>query len=224
MPNERRFVVMVEVLQMQVMLPLIFFVVLFVYIERKWTHSFLTVQTPFVGLKYVKGVFTEVLPPGRYRIRPAKESLTLVYMGQQYLSVGGQTIFTAEQAQIKMSLLVIYQIIDAPLAMHQQENLQQVVYSLAQLALREQVQQMALDACFKEAQATLERARGEQAHLRSLANAARQMEKNPMLLQLRWLQGLEQAKTSHTVHLSFSQASGDPSGDASGFDKGCEKS
>ena len=43
----------------------------------------------------------------------------------------------------------------------------------------------------KEGQAALERARGETAALRSLANAARMMDDNPNLLQLRALQGLE---------------------------------
>jgi regulator of protease activity HflC (stomatin/prohibitin superfamily) len=43
----------------------------------------------------------------------------------------------------------------------------------------------------KEAQAALEKARGETAALRSLANAARIMDDNPNLLQLRALQALE---------------------------------
>jgi regulator of protease activity HflC (stomatin/prohibitin superfamily) len=42
----------------------------------------------------------------------------------------------------------------------------------------------------KEGQAALERARGETAALRSLANAARMMDDNPNLLQLRALQAL----------------------------------
>src|SRR5262249_10211862 len=42
----------------------------------------------------------------------------------------------------------------------------------------------------KEGQAALERARGETAALRNLANAARTMEENPTLLQLRALQTL----------------------------------
>jgi regulator of protease activity HflC (stomatin/prohibitin superfamily) len=42
----------------------------------------------------------------------------------------------------------------------------------------------------KEGQAALERARGETAALRSLANAARTMDDNPNLLQLRALQAL----------------------------------
>jgi regulator of protease activity HflC (stomatin/prohibitin superfamily) len=42
----------------------------------------------------------------------------------------------------------------------------------------------------QEGLATLERARGESAALRNLANAAHMVQKNPALLQLRWLQAL----------------------------------
>ena len=45
----------------------------------------------------------------------------------------------------------------------------------------------------KEGEAALEKARGETAALRNLANAARLMEKNPALLQLRALQTLEKS-------------------------------
>lgn len=51
----------------------------------------------------------------------------------------------------------------------------------------------------KEAQAALERARGETAALRSLANAAKMMESNPNLLQLRWIHAVSQAKGSTIV-------------------------
>ncbi|HEX8818457.1 MAG TPA: slipin family protein [Archangium sp.] len=55
----------------------------------------------------------------------------------------------------------------------------------------------------KEAQGRLEKARGESASLRHLANAARMVEQNPSLLNLRMLQTLEGAGTSsgHTFVL-----------------------
>jgi regulator of protease activity HflC (stomatin/prohibitin superfamily) len=55
----------------------------------------------------------------------------------------------------------------------------------------------------KEAQARLEKARGESAALRHLANAARMVDQNPSLLNLRMLQTLEGASTSsgHTFVL-----------------------
>jgi regulator of protease activity HflC (stomatin/prohibitin superfamily) len=54
--------------------------------------------------------------------------------------------------------------------------------------------------------AALEKARGETAALRSLANAARMVESNPSLLQLRLVQQLE-ASRGHTVVLGFPSSS-----------------
>ena len=49
-----------------------------------------------------------------------------------------------------------------------------------------------------EAEAALERARGEQAALRALANAARLIKDNPALANLRFLQTLETAPGAKT--------------------------
>jgi len=51
----------------------------------------------------------------------------------------------------------------------------------------------------KEAEATLERARGETAALRSLSNAAKLMDANPNLLQLRWIHAVGQSKAATIV-------------------------
>lgn len=51
----------------------------------------------------------------------------------------------------------------------------------------------------KQSAAALERARGEQAALRSLANAARIMAGNPALLQLRWIQALDQVENATII-------------------------
>jgi regulator of protease activity HflC (stomatin/prohibitin superfamily) len=50
----------------------------------------------------------------------------------------------------------------------------------------------------REAQAALERARGEQASLRALANAARMLDQNPNLAELRKLHAMETAKGAKT--------------------------
>jgi regulator of protease activity HflC (stomatin/prohibitin superfamily) len=55
-----------------------------------------------------------------------------------------------------------------------------------------------------EAEASLERARGEQAALRALANAARLIKDNPALANLRFLQTLEQAPGAKTIVLGGS--------------------
>lgn len=56
----------------------------------------------------------------------------------------------------------------------------------------------------KEGQAALERARGETAALRSLANAAKMLETNPMLLQLRALQAMSES-TGSTLIMNVGQ-------------------
>ena len=61
-----------------------------------------------------------------------------------------------------------------------------------------------------EAQGALERARGEQAALRVLANAARLVSDNPALANLRLLQAIESSKGSTTIILGDAAAS--PSG------------
>ena len=64
-------------------------------------------------------------------------------------------------------------------------------------------------AARREGEAALERARGETAALRSLANAGRMMEDNPGLLQLRILQQLG-ASSGNTIMLSVPGADGRP--------------
>lgn len=71
----------------------------------------------------------------------------------------------------------------------------------------------------KEGQAALERARGEQASLRSLANAARMLKGNPELMNLRVLQAIQggPGRTPPTIVLGGASGllpvSSDPSGD-----------
>ncbi len=57
-------------------------------------------------------------------------------------------------------------------------------------------------AAWKEGQAALERARGETAALRNVANAAQLMDGNPALMQLRLLQQLA-GSSGNTVVLGF---------------------
>ena len=64
-------------------------------------------------------------------------------------------------------------------------------------------------AARREGEAALERARGEQAALRALANAGRLLEENPGLLQLRVLQQLG-ASSGNTIMLGIGGPDGRP--------------
>lgn len=59
-----------------------------------------------------------------------------------------------------------------------------------------------------DAAASLERARGEAAALRSLANAARQLKDNPDLFQLRLIQAVEQAEGSPNIVVDLANTAG----------------
>ncbi len=168
------------------------------------------------------------------------------------MTVSGQEVLTKDNMSIKISLLVRYEITDAKAAMLADASVEQTLYALSQIALREivgttniddllatrsemdetlrakvapQTEELGLsllslsikDIMFpgplKEAfaqtarakqdgQALLERARGETAALRNLANAARMMEKSPQMFQIRLLQALTESKGSVVVQLT----------------------
>lgn len=86
--------------------------------------------------------------------------------------------------------------------------------TVARLQLPPEVRRLftEVEAARLQGVAALERARGEQAALRSLANAARLVRDNPELAQLRLLQAIETAKRPATIVLG-SAAIGVPAGE-----------
>jgi regulator of protease activity HflC (stomatin/prohibitin superfamily) len=196
------------------------------------------------GLKYAKGRFKQVLPPGQYWIwLLGNTTIRKVDIRPQYISIPGQAVLTADGVGLKVSLTAVYEISDPATAINQVSSYYQALYLIVQTALRETVEAIAIDALMaSRAQlsqqllekaaapvaaiglrlisvsikdlmlpgelkklyaqvvqarqaglAQLERARGETAALRNLANAARLTHDNPALLKLRLLQALEQS-------------------------------
>ena len=194
------------------------------------------------GLKYVKGRFKKVLPPGRYWVwLLGNTTIRKVDIRPQYVSVPGQAVLTADGVGLKVSLMAVYEINDPATAINQVSNYQQALYLTLQSSLREVVGAIAMDDLMghqirlnqqlqeksaghlvtmglrlisvnikdlmlpgdlkklyaqvvqarQEGLAQLERARGETAALRNLANAARLVNDNPTLLKLRVVQALE---------------------------------
>ncbi|NJN20262.1 MAG: slipin family protein [Leptolyngbya sp. RL_3_1] len=216
------------------------------------------------GLKYVKGRFKQVLPPGQYWVGLlGNTTIRKVDIRPQYISIPGQAVLTADGVGLKVSLTAVYEISDPAAAINQVSNYYQALYLTVQTALRETVEAIAIDALMaNRAQlngqlltscadpvaaiglrlisvslkdlmlpgelkklyaqvvqarqaglAQLERARGETAALRNLANAARLTHDNPALLKLRLLQALEQS--SGNTFFIGTAAMGEPSHDNS---------
>jgi regulator of protease activity HflC (stomatin/prohibitin superfamily) len=194
------------------------------------------------GLKYVKGRFKQVLPPGQYWVWLFGSTfIRKVDIRPQYVSVPGQAVLTADGVGLKISLTAVYEISDPVVAINQVSDYHQALYMTLQNSLREMVGAIAIDDLMgtrtqlnqqllessasqvaslglrlisvsikdlmlpgdlkklyaqvvqarQEGLAQLERARGETAALRNLANAARLANDNPNLLKLRLVQALE---------------------------------
>jgi regulator of protease activity HflC (stomatin/prohibitin superfamily) len=214
-------------------------------VAKEFRHAFL-VPEGYVGLLYHKGKFVEVLSAGRHVRWGRHYSVDAQDARRNSLLVAGQEVLTADHVGLKLSLVVIYQVVDAVKAAHETQNWQGDLYNAAQLALRGVVGGVAVEALLsqrleigtqllarvqpeaakiginvpsvevkdvmfaaelkrafaevlrakQEGQAALERARGETAALRNLANAARLLEGNPELLNLRLMQSLSAAQNA----------------------------
>lgn len=190
------------------------------------------------GLRYRCGRFVGILLPGMHWFIPFCTTVRKLDMRQRNVAVGGQEVLSADGVTIKVTLAASYEILDPATAVNTVQDYAESLYLELQLALRELVGAMEIDALLRgradlaaqlaaratpqaeklgvrlvavsikdvmfpgklkeifaqvvaarqEGLAALERARGETAALRHLANAARQLEGNPALMQLRLLQ------------------------------------
>jgi regulator of protease activity HflC (stomatin/prohibitin superfamily) len=194
------------------------------------------------GLRYDRGRFTGVLPPGQYRTSATTTTIRKVDVRPKVTSISGQEVLTADGVAIKVSLAARYRVVDPALAVNGVENYEIALYTALQLALRSAIAGVPVDALLQarstigkdiadqttaaatasglellgadfkdltlpgdlkkiftqvvharqEGLAALERARGETAALRHLANAAQMIDRNPNLMQLRILQAFGQ--------------------------------
>ena len=90
------------------------------------------------GLKYVKGRFKQVLPPGQYWVWCLLDSTTIrkVDIRPQYASVPGQAVLTADGIGLKISLTAVYAISDPATAINQVADYHQALYLILQTGLR----------------------------------------------------------------------------------------
>lgn len=201
------------------------------------------------GLLYRFGCFTGLTGPGLKLLVKAWSRLEVLDLREQLVTLPGQEVLTKDNAGVKLSLLVTYQVVDPVRAAHRSTDHTAALYAAVQAALRSAVCSRDLESVLagrgelaaevvetvapqaellglklvslqlkdvmlpadlrkafaetlkarQEAQAALERARGETAALRNLANAARMIEGNPALLELRVLQTM--ASTSGNTYV-----------------------
>ena len=200
-----------------------------------------------VGLHFKHGRLVKTLEAGKHRFWGAGHEVIVYDTRLAELVVQGQELITADSATVKLTAVARWKVGDAAKFHAGAEDAHQALYTLIQLALRQVIGGLELDAVIeqkagfgdaltkavqetaladlgadvqrieirdvmlggdlkgvyagvitarKEAQAKQERARGEAAALRTLANAARAFENNPELFRLRYLETLKEAGTS----------------------------
>jgi regulator of protease activity HflC (stomatin/prohibitin superfamily) len=192
------------------------------------------------GLKYVRGRFQAVLPPGQYWYWAWFTAIRRVDVRPRFASITGQEVLSSDGVTLKVSLAANYELENPAVAVNTVQNFQEALHLELQLALRQIISGVDIDSLLatrdeisqklaaltearaqglglrlisvgikdimfpgklkdvfaqvvgarKEGLAALEKARGETAALRNLANAARMLESNPALMQLRVLQTL----------------------------------
>lgn len=200
------------------------------------------------ALLYRDGKFVKTLEPGKYWLWSRNMLIKRMDIRAQWMHVPSQELLTADNMQVKISLVVQYRVLDVYTALELVENHYTALYTMAQLALREVIAPMKIEELMTardevaealtkalapkaaefgvevilvgvrdmmlpgevkkimsqvvkaqmESKAALEKARGETAALRSLANAARMLESTPALMQLRLMQSLGES-TGNTI-------------------------
>lgn len=204
------------------------------------------------GLRYRRGKFDRILPPGQHWYLPWSTSVRKIDVRPRFAPIAGQEVLNSDGVTLKVSLAANYEVVNPDTAVNRVQNFEESVHTELQLALRQIVGSTDIEALLatrediskklqdmtqakaeelglrlitvsikdimfpgklketfaqvvaarKEGQAALEKARGETAALRSLANAAKMIESNPGLMQLRALQSLG-GSTGNTLILGM---------------------
>jgi regulator of protease activity HflC (stomatin/prohibitin superfamily) len=104
------------------------------------------------GLKYVDGVLTEVLGPGRHELprrrlfgRTPKVDVTVVDLRARDLTIKGQEILTADKVAIRVSILVQFAVVDPKAAVQAVASYEDRLYTDVQLAARRSLAAMTLE-------------------------------------------------------------------------------
>jgi regulator of protease activity HflC (stomatin/prohibitin superfamily) len=217
---------------------LLAFIILVVIAFKSFPFKRVIIYEHQRGLRYRKGRYIGTIGPGQYWIHSKSSAITPVDIRPEFITIQGQDVLSADGVTLKISLAAQFKVAEPYVAVNKNSNYRTSLYLSLQMALREIVGGVKIDALLdnraaisgklleltatkatefgltlisadvkdimfpgemkkvfaqvvkaqKEGQAALERARGETAALRSLANAARAMDDNPSLLHLRALQ------------------------------------
>ncbi|MDR2704910.1 MAG: slipin family protein [Planctomycetaceae bacterium] len=107
----------------------------------------ITVPPYHLGLLYYDGKFIECVPAGLYAFwkNTVEAKIVCVDMRERIVDITGQELMTADKVTLRMNANVGYQVIDAEKMARTIEDVQQILYREAQLALRNIVSRRELE-------------------------------------------------------------------------------
>jgi regulator of protease activity HflC (stomatin/prohibitin superfamily) len=118
------------------------------------TRLFGNVVTVFAyqrGLLYSGGQFERVLMPGRYRVLPfTYETIEIVDVRRTTLPILNQRLLTADQITVTLNVSADYEIADVEAATHRVENCRTQLYNDVQMAVRNIVGALSVDALLEQ--------------------------------------------------------------------------
>jgi len=121
--------------------------------HREATRGGITIYEYERGLLYVRGKFQRLLEAGRYRIWPfMRRRIVVVDLRRTALPVNDQKLLTADQITVTLNLAVDYAVSDPVAAVHRVVDCRSQLYADAQLAARNAVGSVAMDALLRERQ------------------------------------------------------------------------
>lgn len=114
------------------------------------------------GLLFVDGKFEKELESGIYFFWKGLTPITVLKadMRQQVLEVSGQEILTRDKATLRVNLQAVFKVVDAKKALIDNKDAEKQLYTLIQLALRENIGQLTIDELLAEKVALSEKITG----------------------------------------------------------------
>jgi len=101
-----------------------------------------------VAALFLNGAFSDILPAGKHVFLRdvAKVKIQVQEMREQVLDIAGQEIMTSDKLSLRLNGVLSFRVSDVRKAVENVEDVRQVLYREAQLALRQQVGARSLDA------------------------------------------------------------------------------
>jgi len=119
--------------------------------RREYERGTVTIYEYERGLLYKNGKLLRVLESGRYRLWPWSHSrVEVVDVRRQSAQIANQKLLTSDQITVTLNVVADYEIADVTLATHRVTNYQSQLYEDVQLAARNIVGAVTVDALLEK--------------------------------------------------------------------------